>query len=572
VPDDNQKYILIDGKQIIPVDTKEPEPEETPLDLNPQIAELIQNFVSGKVDENKGFTPIHVDDIAISIAKFYELLRKVVDWKEDAALRRSAIERILKRLLFSKVSGISPNMPHDPGIISETVASELIRGGHLPNDEVPREYVDKTSVALAKYLVFLESHTDSQKVLQNVKDRINFVTFLIEIMACEIEDILSNPVKEKTIIMGMTKLIHDRIKIIPSDAFSPDEVNAQIFIAVCRTLYDLDSSYITYHLLRFQYPFWQNPDPDQLQELNSSILSIWKQSDQVMNHPLSKNLYNICERVDTVFSLIDDFFQEYKDKPSKIQEIMHLKSKFTEHVSKYYEKRYTSLKKRLFRLAIFSTLSVFASNWFTFFVVEIPLAHLFSEGFNGFTAFMDFLIPTLVMFILVAIIRAPGLDNYQRVLTTLYDFVYKDEKQILFDVHVKRNQNQLLLLILVMLYLAITLIVFGAVAYIFIAAGLPITSVIFDTFTIALTVFAAVTIRNKSKELSVNDKTGFFEFLLDMFSVPVAKVGSFLAAKWKEYNVIAIFFSVVIETPFNLIIKFVEGWSEFLKERRAELH
>jgi hypothetical protein len=96
--------------------------------------------------------------------------------------------------------------------------------------------------------------------------------------------------------------------------------------------------------------------------------------------------------------------------------------------------------------------------------------------------------------------------------------------------------------------------------------------VVFDTFTIALTVFAAVTIKNKSRELNVDEQSSVQDFLLDIISVPIAKVGSILAAKWKEYNVIAIFFNFVVETPFALILNFIQGWSEFIKERRSELH
>ena len=59
--------------------------------------------------------------------------------------------------------------------------------------------------------------------------------------------------------------------------------------------------------------------------------------------------------------------------------------------------------------------------------------------------------------------------------------------------------------------------VLGGTGYIFYIAKLPITSVIFDTFTIALTFFAAVLIRNKSKELTVDDSSSIFEFLWTCF-------------------------------------------------------
>lgn len=219
----------------------------------------------------------------------------------------------------------------------------------------------------------------------------------------------------------------------------------------------------------------------------------------------------------------------------------------------------------------FSTLSVFLSNWFTFFIVEVPLANIFSEGFSLFTAFIDFLVPTLVMFILVIIIRPPSKKNRDRVLSTMESFVYKGSKKKLYEVKAKRRAGSFLWFLFMILYLFMTWLVFTVVGATFYLANLPISSVIFDTFTIALTVFAAVVIRGKSKELDVDEKTRFFEFILDMISVPIARVGSFFAQKWKEYNVIAIFFNFVIETPFAVVLNAIEGWSQFLKDRKAEL-
>ena len=56
-----------------------------------------------------------------------------------------------------------------------------------------------------------------------------------------------------------------------------------------------------------------------------------------------------------------------------------------------------------------------------------------------------------------------------------------------------------------------------------------------------------------------------------MISVPIAKIGSVFAAKWKEYNVVAFLFTFIIETPFAVIVDLIEQWSLFLKERRAEI-
>lgn len=557
------------GTREAPAVSREPS-ESHPLTkpLETLVHAYNESIRSGK----RSVTPIHVDEIASRVAKFYEMIRKVIDWKEDNVLRRSAIERILKRTLFPKLSGVSTTRDIDTYNLAYIVTVDLIRGGHLPNNEVAKEQIIVVKRAIEKYLSILLHATFASSDPLIIKRKINFTTFAIELAACEIEEILTNPVKERVLLQAMTELLTGRIRVIPEGAMTEDEKKTHIFIATCRALYDLDDTFILYQLLTFTYPSWHSPQPELLTKLASDVPSIWQRKDTILLHPLSKQFYALGERVDTIFTLLGDIISQFKDNPGKLKAALSNKDELTKLATEAYEKRYQTLRTRLTRLAIFSTLSVFLSNWFTFYIIEVPLANIFYEGFNLFTAFIDFLIPTVVMFALVSIIRPPPAENLPRVLATLYRFVYDDEKTLLYEVRAKKSHNRLFRGIVGILYSVTMVGVLGAIGYVFYIARLPITSVVFDTFTIALTIFAAVLIRNKARELSVDDRTSFWEFLLDMFSIPVAKVGSFLAAKWKEYNLVAILFTFLIETPFVVIVDFIENWSQYLKERRSELH
>lgn len=549
--------------------------EEVTSDIHPLTAEithLTENFTEGIQSAKKPGTPIHVDEIASHVAKFYEQIRKVIDWKEDNVLRRSAIERSLKRILFPKLTGVTLKPDVESYRVAYSVTADLIRGGHLQNDEIPEEHVLLVEHVINKYLYILKHAKFPTTELIPLKRQINFTYFIIELAAVDIEEILTNPVKERVLLEAMTQTLTGRIRIRPEGSMSDDERKTHVFIAVSRTLFDLDDSYIIAQLLKFSYSDWLHPTQELLEKLTMDIPSIWVESSKVLEHPVSRQLYAICERIDTVFMLLGDVIDSYKDSPQKLCAVFEDKNKLTPALIEAYDKRFVSLKSRLLRLAIFSTLSVFLSNWVTFFIVEIPLAKIFYEGFDLFTAIIDFVVPTAVMFALVSIIRPPPAENVTRVLTAVYQFVYNDEKTKLYDVHLKQKRNPMFMLVVGVLYLFMMFGVLGGVGYIFYIAGLPITSVIFDTFTIALTFFAAVGIRNKAKELSVDDRTSVWEFFLDMLSVPIARIGSILAAKWKEYNIIAILFTFLIETPMVVIFDFIENWSQYIKERRAELH
>lgn len=539
------------------------------LPIQRLIRKYQESFTSPRAKE---VAAIHVDEIASKVAYIYERVRKIIDWKEENLLRRSAIERILKRSLISGISKFNLIFKPDVSDIAEPLIRELIRGGHLPNDEIPEEKVAEVQKVLDKYIYFLKNASFPQKNSFVVKQKVNFYEWILEIAACEIEEVLAPPEKENALIETMTVQMNERIRIIPEDKISQEDKIIQTYIATHRTLFDLDDSIIAYHLLKYRFPQWTAPSQTFIDETTKNIFSIWEAVEKDLTRPLGREFFNICERTDTAFVLLDDVLTAFGQEPSSIPEVLANRETLGQFLTQFYYKRLASLKTRLFRLAIFSTLSVFVSNWFTFFIIEIPLAHLFYEGFNLFAAAVDFVVPSLAMFVLVAIIKPPQAGNLKEVIRLTFSFIYPGEQKDIYEIKLKKKRRPVTGFIIALLYIIACFASFGAVAWVFYKAKIPITSVIFDTLMIAINIFAALAIRNKSKELTVEEKTSFWEFGVDILTLPVAKVGSWFARKWKEYNVVAVFFNVAVEMPFVTVIKFIEDWRNFLKDKKAEIH
>lgn len=541
--------------------------------LSPPINAFIKEYQEElSLSRKSEAATIHVDEIASKIARIYEKIRKVLDWKEENVLRRSAILRILKRFFISKISGITLTLTTDINQVAESLTLQLIRGGHLPNDEIAVQKIDLVAQALKKYLYILENAPFNETNAKFVfKKRINFYGWLLEVASCEIEDILARPIKENALIKAMTVAMSERIKIVPE--FLPEPQKRTLtYIAVCRTLFDMDDSFIIFHMIKHRYPQWENPSSQFLTEFTKNVFKIIDAMEKDLKHSLSRQFFNICERTDTIFTLLGDLIEHYQSNPLKIDAALTNKNHFKELIISFYNKRLATLKTRLFRLAIFSTLSVFISNWFTYFIIEVPVAYLFYERFNLVAAIIDFIVPSIAMFVLVAIIKPPSPANLDKVIEMSFNFVYHEDKKELFEIKLRKKRRFLFNFVITFLYFVGCLLSFGAVGWVFYIARIPKTSVVLDTLMIAVNVFAALVIKNKSRELTVKERTTFWEFILDNLSVPVAQVGNFLANKWKEYNVFTVFFNYFIEVPFVTFVEFIESWSQFVKERKADIH
>ena len=532
---------------------------------------LVANFYSqGLISQQGKESKIHIDEIASGVAKFYEQIRKIIDWKDDNALRRGAIERILKRRLLPKMI-MGSFTQNDAFQLARTMTEELIRGGHLPNHEIPESIIYTVSKAMNKYLYFLEYVIKSYGRI-NIKKGNGATTFLMEIAACEIEEILTRPVKEYGIIDAMSKIMFERIKIFPENYLNDSEKLDLIRVSVQRKLYHLDDNYITYMYLRRKYPNWENFSQEELKEFAQDLTSIQKSSEKYITSKVCKKFDEIIGQYSTVFVLLDDVFDDLKDNPESIEKNINDKSLLISMIRDKYNERRTTLQRRLRNSAIFSTLSVFISNWATFYLIEVPVAHLFYEEFNLLATIIDFLLPALVMFLLVIFIKPPQDDNLDKVLDATKDLLYNHDEYEKYDIKIEEGGSIIGQIVVTFSYIVSTILLFMGIAYIFYIAKLPITSVIYDTFTIAITFYAAVGVRKKSKELQIGEDRKFVDFLFDVFTVPLAKVGGFLSSKWKEYNVVSIFTNYLVEIPFVAILDFIELWSKFIKERKAEIN
>ena len=193
--------------------------------------------------------------------------------------------------------------------------------------------------------------------------------------------------------------------------------------------------------------------------------------------------------------------------------------------------------------------------------------------FNYWAITIDILGPTFLMFLLVVTIKPPKKENLSRVLIEVMKIVYGKGKKDIYKIKKSRKRNIIFDTIINFIYL----LGFLAILYIIIWSLYqvnfpPLSYVIFIIF-LSLIAFAGAKIRQRSKELQViEEKETLFHLLVDPFAVPVIQLGKWLTAKWTRYNVIAVFFSALIDMPFTVFIEFIEQWRYFLKEKKEKIH
>ncbi len=514
----------------------------------------------------KDASTIHVDEVASKVAAFYEHIRTIVDWKEEHLMRRSAIIRKLKRRFLNlELNNFSADEE-----IAEPLVLELIRGGHFPNDNIEESKIADVKNIINKYVFILKNSPENKKG----KAGLQFYNWLLEIAACEIEETLAPCIKETALINYMFDLMKEKIRV-NEDIFKrgflkEDGKDMQIYIAIQQALFKFDKPIISYNLIKYKYPEWKKSDDDLILKFAQNICKIWKKIEKDLLHPLNKKFYAICEKYDTPYLLLGDILSQ-KNAIEAGREIQE-PPVFEQLLRSAYVKRLSTLKARLSRAAIYSTISIFVTKVLSLVILEIILSKILTGHFNVMTLVVDILLPTFLMFILVITIRPPSDKNLSLVIIEAMKIIYQNEKKDTYEIKIHKKRGLATRVVISLVYLLGACTSFGFIFWIFYFFKFPISSIIINFIFIALILFAGMAIRKRAQELTIeDDREGFFSFLYDILFLPVAGVGRWLSNKWKKYNAIAAFFNALIDMPFSVFVEFLEKWRYFIKEKKEEI-
>ena len=532
-----------------------------------QISEKTQRLIKQyqisyqTLQPKKGESTIHVDEVASAVASFYEKIRGVVEWREEHLLRRAAIERILKRRLFLQTAADE---------MAESFVFELIRGGHFPNDRIPETKIEEVKKALNKYLFILENSNQPPRE----KTKAQLYNWLLDIAACEIEEILSLPIKEKALIEYMTELMKEKIKVVEGiivyRGMLKEEKETQVYIACQRALFKLDLPIISYHLLRKKKIFWQNLEETQLKKISADIYLIWDSIEKDLKHPLMEKFYKICEQYDTPYLILGDILSQ---NPTEAHKSLSQPETLEGLIKQAYQTRLKKLKARMERAAIFITISIFVTKMLLAFAIEIPFDKYILGGFNYEVLAINILIPPLLMFLLVLTIRPPRKENLNIVIMETMKIVYEKDAMDVYEIKSPRKKGFVLNFIINIFYLFTFLVSFGIIIWGLNKLNFGVLSIIIFLMFFSLIAFAGVKIRERAKELQVlPEKTGFLIFLTDSLSLPFLRLGRWLSHQWLKYNIILIFITALIDMPFQVFVEFLEQWRSFLTEKKEEIH
>lgn len=512
------------------------------------------------LEPQENVVTISVDEVAAKVASFYEKIRGMVDWREEHLLRQTAIERMLKRrILLGNNNGKE---------IAEPLLQELIRAGHFPNNRIPVQKIEEVQEIINKYASFIEQ----SRLYVQKKDQANLEDWLLTIGACEIEEALSPRTREIALIEYMTQEMNLQIHIRKRDEnrISLEERLLEIYIGVQRALFKLDDSTIALHIFRKFYPEWDHLSLNSINLIAPNIQLVQAKIYALLNHQLTDRFFRVTEQNDTPYLLLHDIISE---DPNAFEQLVQDSGNFESAIQKAYMRRLKQLKSRMDRAAIFSTISVLLSKVLVAMAIEVPIDAHITHELNYTNLAWSVVIPAVFLLILVKTARSSSSENVQKVLLEVTKITFENNHKETYEISIPRKRNTAVNALLNTVYFMSFVVSFGFLALVLRSFHFSILSIGIFLLFFSLVTFAGARIRSRAKELMVvKEKTGFIYGLLEFFELPVIRVGKWLSGQISRFNILVLLLNVLIETPFQVFVEFIEQLRSFWKEKKEEIH
>ena len=513
---------------------------------------LVRKFKSFVLAKPEATSTIHVDYIASKVAFFYERIRKILDYQEEHLFRKNAIDRILKRRLF-----IQPDLKNK---IALSLICELIRAGYLPNDAIPESKTKDIEAIIDKYALFIDA---SDKLSSQKREEI--LNWLISLASCEIEEKLAPPSKDKALAEYMYEVIKEKI-VLRNINLSQPEKNTQIFIAIQKALLRADQSLLNYRLLIWHYPEWINPSEEFLSQIAPNFESLKETFFKETNHPLGPKFFQICNQYNTPFLILGDIL--LKNPSVNFENPEHLEKL----INQAYQERFKHSKNKLHRAAIYSTASIFVTKILFALAIEVPFDLYITKQLIPLSLGINIIFPPLLMFLIVMSIKPPPEENTQKVILEVMKIIFQTKRQEEYEIKLSIKRNWFLRGVINLFYLITFLTSFGLIIWGLSKLNFSWPSTIIFLIFISLICFAGLKIRQRSKELSVGkEKESGWLFLIDLFALPLVRMGKWLSGQWAKFNILVIIFNLILEVPFQIFVEFLENWRRFLKDKKEEI-
>ncbi len=497
--------------------------------------------------------PFFLGRISERAGKLYEKVRAAVDNKEEHFLRRYAIRRIAKRIMW---------FSDDPKVITGRLLRELYKTGYLPEDRITRHTEEDIVHTVSTFLALTEGVAERAKPGEFLLLR----KHLLDIIAGAIEDRLYPTYFEEAVVRLLARLAHEQYDIEGFDV-TKDALPLFLYTAAWKSLFAADKELLTYKLWLQEYPEWDHQGDNSLTLMAHGFGDFIERTGAYSSHPLVAKLVPKMHNNSVALTVLHELLQRYG---KGIVTLAEDRSEFFARGEEIIVQKYKNDIKRAGRKSWNAVVYILATKAALAGAVESIYITLLKQKLSLIPLLINIFFHPVLLYLLTSRLAAPDKKNTDRLLRLLSNITYGGE---LPRVTVSPSRLGILGDIASAIYLvALCSMLYGiTVGLLFV--GFHVIDILFFILFFALILYFAFRVRYGARRMELTGgKEGFLRSMFELLTLPIVSVGRFLVTRFEKLNVVAMFMDFFIELPLKLVLEFFDAFSKVLKERKDEIY
>ena len=484
--------------------------------------------------------PVTVNELTERAGRFYERIRYLFDYKEEHTIRRSAVERQLRRQLAVG----------NPETVGTKLVEELISGGYLPNRTVSGEIGVEVQQIVNRYMA-LDRYPGSR-----VRRR------LVSLAATEIDRYLKPSSVAELTLASMYETVTPQVTY--SEHITPHTLSEQIYLACRRSLLEEDEDMLFYAAWLRHVPSWPQVHPTELVRV---LPDIFREIEDELKHPAGWQLMPRLKNYKIYFLLIKKVLERYGSEAEHLfAEPERLEPITTEILKEEYEKQYTLARRSGVRAIVY----IFLTKILVALALEFPAELYLYSAINYVALGSNVLIHPLLLFLMTR-----GLPKLRKeeIARANEGVAHVLTGKSLEPVRVSRRSGSVIFdTVLLLLYVALFLFSFGVIVSLLSSFSFNVVSIGLFLMFLALVSYFGFRIRHNAKKWRVTGTESAGTLLWRILTLPIVRAGRWLSRTFSSINIFVFFMDFIIETPFKLVLGLTEAFVSFLREKEEEIY
>lgn len=525
--------------------------------FSPEFQALLADYCH--IQAHKGATEtatgstISIHALTSKAATIYEKLRYLVDYKDEHIVRRSAIERILKRILFIE----------NKQEAGKALLHELVSGRYLPNDSIPETEGASIQAIIDVFRPCLSTITASLRLSHTEK-------MIFGILASEVEGYLFPQPHNEKIFQAF--FAYTKKNLTYDGPLSPEAFETQLFIACRKALLKSDDGDVRYHL--FCKAFGIIPgtfDAPAFISNRSRYTEAVAQIDELLQNPIGPSVLGRIKNFAIYFYFIREVLLA---NPVNTEAVFADPALLDASIRTVLTEKYEVENAKLRRSGIRAILYILATKMVLALPIEIVydvfIAKVTLATLNYTPLAINLIFHPTLLFLLTRNIKTLGEDNTRRVVSGIHEVVYGQPTKM---ITLRTRESGVMEFIFSALYAVLFAVTFGLLLWVLISLQFNPASIILFVLFIALVSYFGLRIRHNAEKWRVytgNDKV--LSLFWNSLTLPIVRLGMWLTRTFSSINVFVFIMDFLVESSFRIILKVFDSFLAFLKDKKEETY